>query len=425
MKNKKELEIKFKSGEEMLQMLQKGIDLYNPKTGVYVFLYSNKGAIAYYNGIQKKDALRYASEQAEGTCWEEIIGKSGFICDVPSETGQGKMSNIDLCNEQHEGLWINTSNLLQWYGPYMVAYEIEWETDGEDTDLPTEMQIPADQISIGDGFESVSNYLSDMTDCLNSYFRVGLCLRGEIMELVINSYEDNIRFAFEKGNLLSGGHVISFNKREEKWEKYVIWYDHVQKFSELSDPDSYVTEEEIEVIEHLCDTIIRAEKEHEEDLLEIAQILTISSKHLARETKELLDDSVDDMEESPMPPVYEKQGFGWFIACDPSSDAETPWESIYPKDLVRVMKFAKEKGCFWLCIDVEGPLVKSLPIYVENESAPSELDRFTSGLAVKREGDDESDGILCPFCGYEVARNDDYCDMRPKHCPECGTKLIY
>ena len=23
------------------------------------------------------------------------------------------------------------------------------------------------------------------------------------------------------------------------------------------------------------------------------------------------------------------------------------------------------------------------------------------------------------------ARNDDYAEMRPKHCPECGTKLIY
>ena len=22
-------------------------------------------------------------------------------------------------------------------------------------------------------------------------------------------------------------------------------------------------------------------------------------------------------------------------------------------------------------------------------------------------------------------RNDDYAEMRPKHCPECGTKLIY
>lgn len=51
--------------------------------------------------------------------------------------------------------------------------------------------------------------------------------------------------------------------------------------------------------------------------------------------------------------------------------------------------------------------------------------RFVDGMEVNRQGDDESDGIECPFCGYEVARNDDYPETRPKHCPECGTKLIY
>lgn len=33
--------------------------------------------------------------------------------------------------------------------------------------------------------------------------------------------------------------------------------------------------------------------------------------------------------------------------------------------------------------------------------------------------------LTCPSCKYEVARNDDYTEMRPKHCPECGTKLKY
>lgn len=51
--------------------------------------------------------------------------------------------------------------------------------------------------------------------------------------------------------------------------------------------------------------------------------------------------------------------------------------------------------------------------------------RFVDGMEVHRQGWDESDGIECPFCGYEVARNDDYDEIRPKHCPECGTKLIY
>lgn len=26
---------------------------------------------------------------------------------------------------------------------------------------------------------------------------------------------------------------------------------------------------------------------------------------------------------------------------------------------------------------------------------------------------------------YEIARNDDYEEMRTPHCPQCGTKLIY
>lgn len=40
-------------------------------------------------------------------------------------------------------------------------------------------------------------------------------------------------------------------------------------------------------------------------------------------------------------------------------------------------------------------------------------------------GDDESDDILCPVCGESVARNDDFDEMRPKHCPNCGTRLLY
>ena len=59
------------------------------------------------------------------------------------------------------------------------------------------------------------------------------------------------------------------------------------------------------------------------------------------------------------------------------------------------------------------------------ESVEALKKRFTDGMNVHRQGDDADDGIECPFCGYEVARNDDYKEMRPKHCPECGTKLIY
>lgn len=51
--------------------------------------------------------------------------------------------------------------------------------------------------------------------------------------------------------------------------------------------------------------------------------------------------------------------------------------------------------------------------------------KFLRANEVIYRGMDESDDILCPSCRYEVARNDDYSDMRPKHCPECGCKLAY
>lgn len=58
----------------------------------------------------------------------------------------------------------------------------------------------------------------------------------------------------------------------------------------------------------------------------------------------------------------------------------------------------------------------------ENEK---KYERFITGMEAIREGTDESDSILCPYCGWDLARNEDDSDMRPKHCPECGTKIIY
>ena len=91
--------------------------------------------------------------------------------------------------------------------------------------------------------------------------------------------------------------------------------------------------------------------------LEIDKMLTISSRHVSADTKDLLDQAADDNEEDPMPPVYEKQGYGWFVACDP--DNEETWDN-YPADLVQCMKLARNNGCFWLCLDADGPRVETL-----------------------------------------------------------------
>lgn len=51
--------------------------------------------------------------------------------------------------------------------------------------------------------------------------------------------------------------------------------------------------------------------------------------------------------------------------------------------------------------------------------------KYEDGIEVKRQGDDADDEILCPECGYSLARNDEEEELRPKHCPECGTKRCF
>lgn len=79
--------------------------------------------------------------------------------------------------------------------------------------------------------------------------------------------------------------------------------------------------------------------------------------------------------------------------------------------------------------EVEGTaeLLEEAAAFVQEakESVGKMKKRYMDGIPVDFEGDDADDEIQCPYCGYGVARNDDYADMKPKHCPECGTKLIY
>ena len=51
--------------------------------------------------------------------------------------------------------------------------------------------------------------------------------------------------------------------------------------------------------------------------------------------------------------------------------------------------------------------------------------QFIDGMYVNYQKNDKMDSIECPMCKYKVAINEDCVEVRPKHCPECGTRLIY
>lgn len=51
---------------------------------------------------------------------------------------------------------------------YKKAYDIDWDTDGEDVDLPNEIEIPEGM----DDIDEISDYLSDTTGFCHNGFKV-------------------------------------------------------------------------------------------------------------------------------------------------------------------------------------------------------------------------------------------------------------
>lgn len=93
---------------------------------------------------------------------------------------------------------------------------------------------------------------------------------------------------------------------------------------------------------------------------EFTQMLTISTLHVSEETVEKLDAVCDDSMtvDHWMPPVYEKDGYGWFIYVDPDRMDED-----IPTDLKAVLTYAATSGCTWLCMDADADPIPELPVY--------------------------------------------------------------
>lgn len=85
--------------------------------------------------------------------------------------------------------------------------------------------------------------------------------------------------------------------------------------------------------------------------MEISKILTVSTAHINKSTRELLD---QDVYEAWQVIAYPKGDYGWFIYAVEAGGA--------PPDLAMAMQYVKQNGCDWLCLDQDGP-IEDLPIY--------------------------------------------------------------
>lgn len=108
----------FKSAQEMLNTLQ-DIDLYSPDAELYVFMYNDKGGIAYYE-VDNDEAIKLACRAAEdGECWGAYLGVGGWICDAIDDTENPpnpNCSNLDFCGEVYMFNWIDTKDVIKLFG---------------------------------------------------------------------------------------------------------------------------------------------------------------------------------------------------------------------------------------------------------------------------------------------------------------------
>jgi hypothetical protein len=86
---------------------------------------------------------------------------------------------------------------------------------------------------------------------------------------------------------------------------------------------------------------------------EIHKMLTLSTSHVTLKTAGDLEHKTDDL-----PPCWDKAGYGWFIVVPDDKGVPTP--HTCPDDLKSVFTYARARGCTWVMLDSDGPVVDGL-----------------------------------------------------------------
>ena len=93
----------FKTPEEMLEEIHKGIDFYNPESGEYIFEYNDLGAIC-LSHIDPEEAKDLPSDER----WDDCLCLDGEIYDPEGFDPLGGYTNTDFCKWSYQENWIDT-----------------------------------------------------------------------------------------------------------------------------------------------------------------------------------------------------------------------------------------------------------------------------------------------------------------------------
>ena len=86
--------------------------------------------------------------------------------------------------------------------------------------------------------------------------------------------------------------------------------------------------------------------------MEISKMLTVSTGHISKETSELLENDKLDIV------VFDKGEWGWFIHIPDDYD-----DFDLPIELHKLMNFAKDLNCDWLCLDCDGDVLDYFEVF--------------------------------------------------------------
>ena len=93
--------IEFANANDMLCFIKNEADLYNTKTGEYIFEYNESGSIASYF-LDESEAVELQKKSIEtGEYWGAFLGFGGYIYDDPSYEyySENNQSNYQYCEK--------------------------------------------------------------------------------------------------------------------------------------------------------------------------------------------------------------------------------------------------------------------------------------------------------------------------------------
>lgn len=152
--------------------------------------------------------------------------------------------------------------------PYIVAYDIKWDTDGDPVldQLPEEIEIPIDVLA-DDDEDAISDYLSDQTGFCHGGCKLAIKLRGKNIPYIVN-WLDEVTFQFMTGDGYlqdseGDDYIIKFEYHldEKEFVVEIIWEDDSSVIEGIGNVDDYLTAEEIDAVEEIVKAMIQVDIE--------------------------------------------------------------------------------------------------------------------------------------------------------------------